>query len=187
MQEATAKIAPNRLKELRTERGLSLDALAHVSGVSRNSINAIENRTAEMTFTKARQLAPHLGVKPSGLMVDEDVELRASADTAEILEVIADVDEDDRMAVIEAAHNTVMMAKRLAGRMAKLPLQGDADLLMQFAGIWNRMDDGGRKRMLGVAEVAGFADLQRDFEPRVYPNRIVGPPTIRDRKRPKQP
>lgn len=46
-------ILKNRLKEIRTEKGLSQSALAEMVGVSRNTISSIETRPIQ-PYRKAR-------------------------------------------------------------------------------------------------------------------------------------
>jgi len=51
----------SRVKELRTERGLSQQALAGAVGVSRQTINAIETGRYDPSLTLAVHLARHFG------------------------------------------------------------------------------------------------------------------------------
>ena len=56
-----------RVRELRTERGLSLDALADVSGVSRSMISLIERGETSPTAVVLERLATGLGVMLASL------------------------------------------------------------------------------------------------------------------------
>ena len=51
----------NRIKELRKSKKMSQDELAKVCGVSRQTINAIENNKYAPSLTLAFQLATELG------------------------------------------------------------------------------------------------------------------------------
>ena len=51
----------SRVKELRTEQGLSQQALATAVGVSRQTINAIETGRYDPSLTLAVHLARHFG------------------------------------------------------------------------------------------------------------------------------
>ncbi|MBG9474405.1 helix-turn-helix transcriptional regulator [Priestia megaterium] len=51
----------NRIKELRKSKRMSQDELAKVCGVSRQTINAIENNKYDPSLTLAFQLAAELG------------------------------------------------------------------------------------------------------------------------------
>ena len=57
----------NRIRELRKALGLSQDALAKRCGVSRQTINAIENNKYDPTLSLAFRLARELGVTVDGL------------------------------------------------------------------------------------------------------------------------
>ena len=61
-----------RLKKLRTERGLSQDDLAEKSGITKNSISEIERgKRGTVTLETVAILAKALGVKPYRLMGDD--------------------------------------------------------------------------------------------------------------------
>lgn len=61
----------NRLKELRTERGMSQEELVKLTGISRTTISKIENNENDVnvnTRTIAK-LAEVFGVKPSEIFL----------------------------------------------------------------------------------------------------------------------
>lgn len=62
-----------RLREIRTERGLSVPKLAELSGVPRRTIQEIENRD-DCRVSTAIQLADALGVTLDALCRDEAAE-----------------------------------------------------------------------------------------------------------------
>ena len=64
--DVTARLA-DRVKDLRTERGYSLDALAARSGVSRSAISTIERATTSPTAVVLEKLATGLGVPLASL------------------------------------------------------------------------------------------------------------------------
>lgn len=57
----------NKIKELRKERGLSIDELAEAIGTSRATINNYENNKTQPTFEKLSLIADSLGVEPTSL------------------------------------------------------------------------------------------------------------------------
>ena len=57
----------NQIRALRRERGLSQDELARRCGVSRQTVNAIENDKYDPTLSLAFRLARELGVAVDGL------------------------------------------------------------------------------------------------------------------------
>ena len=57
----------NQIRALRKERGISQEDLARRCGVSRQTINAIENNKYDPTLSLASRLARELGVTVDGL------------------------------------------------------------------------------------------------------------------------
>ena len=53
----------NQIRDLRREQGLSQEELARRCGVSRQTINAIENNKYDPTLALAFQLAAEMGVR----------------------------------------------------------------------------------------------------------------------------
>ena len=62
----------NTIRELRKEKGLSQDELARACGVSRQTVNAIENNKYDPTLALAFQLSRVLGVPVDGLFQPEE-------------------------------------------------------------------------------------------------------------------
>jgi transcriptional regulator with XRE-family HTH domain len=63
------EVNPNRFKELRTARGLSVRKLAEEAGVSTETIYSLEHERREFIWPKtARKLAQALGVDPAELV-----------------------------------------------------------------------------------------------------------------------
>ena len=61
----------NKIRVLRKERGVSQEDLAKRCGVSRQTINAIENNKYDPTLSLAFRLARELGVTVDGLFMSE--------------------------------------------------------------------------------------------------------------------
>ena len=62
----------NRIRELRKAAGLRQEDLARELGVTRQTINAIENNKYDPTLTLAFQLSRVLGVPVDGLFQPEE-------------------------------------------------------------------------------------------------------------------
>lgn len=63
-------VIKNRLKELRTERGISQEELVKLTGISRATISKIENNEEANVNTKTiAKLAEVFGVKPSEIFL----------------------------------------------------------------------------------------------------------------------
>lgn len=60
----------NRLKELRTERGISQEKLVEMTGISRATLSKIENNEEVNVNTRTiAKLAEAFGVKPSDIFL----------------------------------------------------------------------------------------------------------------------
>lgn len=59
---------PNRIRELRKARGLTLDALGHAAGISKQHLSKIEVGERELTVAWLQRLARPLGVPPADLL-----------------------------------------------------------------------------------------------------------------------
>lgn len=80
-QEINERLAM-RLKEARKSRGLSLDSLAKLSGVSKSMLSQIERQTSSPTVASLWNLTQALGMDFSGLLDD------GPADNAPIKKVV---------------------------------------------------------------------------------------------------
>ena len=58
----------NQIRVLRKEKGISQEDLARRCGVSRQTINAIENNKYDPTLSLAFRLARELSLLPGGLL-----------------------------------------------------------------------------------------------------------------------
>ncbi|MFA4854173.1 MAG: helix-turn-helix transcriptional regulator [Candidatus Omnitrophota bacterium] len=61
-----------RLKEARTEKGLSLEELAKANGTTKATLSKYENAKCEPKMMKAKKLADYLGVSFDWLIGDSD-------------------------------------------------------------------------------------------------------------------
>ncbi len=56
------------IRELRTERGLSQEGLAHEAGVDRSYMGGIERGEHNLTVMNLHRISQSLGISPSALM-----------------------------------------------------------------------------------------------------------------------
>ena len=59
-----------RIRDLRSERGLSQEALAQLAGLHRNYVGGIERGERNVALDNIHALAAALGVQPSSLFAD---------------------------------------------------------------------------------------------------------------------
>ncbi len=64
-----AELMENRIRVLRTEKGLSQEELARRCGVTRQTVNAIENNKYDPTLSLAFRLADELGTTVDALFL----------------------------------------------------------------------------------------------------------------------
>jgi len=85
--DAILSLLPNRLKEARRAKGLSLDAVAKLSGVSRSMVSQIERGESSPTISTLWNLTKALQVDFAGLLEDDQdsrVEVLRSGDVPAI-------------------------------------------------------------------------------------------------------
>ena len=64
------RVIKNKLKEIRTERGISQEELVKLTGISRTTISKIENNEEANVNTRTMaKLAEVFGVKPSEIFL----------------------------------------------------------------------------------------------------------------------
>jgi len=159
-------MTPNRIRKLRDARGISLEVLAEASGVARNSINQIERGRAELTLPKMRAIAKALGVAPSMLLNDEDVECRAGGPLAAVLETLRPLPEPEAALIAQIAQTLLGIARSLTARGQGIAFEGDAVEVAALAKRWNLMSDAERNRAITLLSASGLGDPGRSYEPR---------------------
>ncbi|MEV4934401.1 helix-turn-helix domain-containing protein [Sphingobium sp. LSP13-1-1.1] len=77
---------PNRIYQLRTERGLSQQELGEMIGCSKMHVSGMERGVREVTLTWMQRIADALGVDPSDVMNEDDNPLRLTPDERRLIE-----------------------------------------------------------------------------------------------------
>lgn len=67
MRDEVLRLFGERLRELRTERGLSQERLAELAGVDRNYIGQIERAERNVALVNIVRIAKALGIEPAEL------------------------------------------------------------------------------------------------------------------------
>lgn len=74
---------PNRIKELRESRGLTLEQVAQVAGTSLQQVQRLERGQRRLTDVWMRRLAPAFGVVPAALLSNHEPDNREFAQNAQ--------------------------------------------------------------------------------------------------------
>lgn len=88
-----------RIKELRQARGLTVEQLAKLAGMSKSYLSEIENGRKQINGRRLDKLAEALDVTVTDLIADPDI----SADLERHLSILRDLDPEDQMAVMRHA------------------------------------------------------------------------------------
>jgi transcriptional regulator with XRE-family HTH domain len=88
-----------RIKELRKAKGLTIDDLAAIVGMSRSYVNELENGKKTINGRRLEQFAKALDVTIYDLIDDAD----ASAEIMRIVDVLKDLEPSDRASVMRHA------------------------------------------------------------------------------------
>lgn len=144
----------NRLRELRDARHLSVRDLAEKSGVDFNTVSRMERGAQALDIPRMRKLAAALNVKPSELLNDEDVELRANETGRALLEQLSTVSPEDQVLLAVAAGEVLKVARRMAAGQSAGALMGRAEHVAGLADVWNSWSDAERARGLELLRVS---------------------------------
>lgn len=88
-----------RVKDLRKARGLTVDQLANMAGLSKSYLSEIENGKKQINGRRLEALAAALHAQPTDLIADPDV----SADLAAHLDVVRQLPPEDQASVLRHA------------------------------------------------------------------------------------
>lgn len=113
-----------------------------------NGVFRIETGKQALTVERMRQIARVLGVKPSELLNDEDVEFRADERGMELIRELEEIPVEDRTQTLIAARELVRLARHMAAQHSAGALGGDQRQLGELADLWNTFDHGARARAL---------------------------------------
>ena len=91
---------PNRLAQLRKQRGYTQETLAEAIGITKSQVYRYETGASQPTLEVIRKLALTLGVSSDQLIFDED-ERRPEERFARLLESLSRLDPDEKHVVEE--------------------------------------------------------------------------------------
>lgn len=109
MPMAAPKHPPNRIREWRRHRGLTLEQLAELVGSNNQTIGRYERGERSVTIDVLLQLAPALGCKPADLLPDPESIL--SDEERRLIRASAELSPEDRAVLLRIAQTLVAGSK----------------------------------------------------------------------------
>lgn len=96
MENSADLEAPNRIRQIRKERGLSQQRLAEVVGVSKMAISALERGSMQLTLEYMRRLARAFDLSAADLLSIEDCPYRPNSRERALLDTYRRASADDQ-------------------------------------------------------------------------------------------
>jgi transcriptional regulator with XRE-family HTH domain len=149
---------PNRIHALRNAHrpALSLRDLAQRTGgrITHTKLQRIETGATPPDFNDLKIIANALGIRVSGLLNDEDVEVRVDEFGAELLDLLATIPNDQRADVLLAAQHVARAVTGMAASRSAAALRGEPALVDKLAQRWNTLQDSDRSYALDLWNIA---------------------------------
>lgn len=152
---------PNRIRELRDAQHLSVRDLAERSGVDSATINRMERGNQPLDYPRGKRIAAALGLKFSGILNDEDVELRASEEGSAVLAELAAVPANAWPEMIAMTRRMTALVRETAAQHSAGALGGTPQQVSKLADIWRGFDETGRDRALSMLALVGGQNAPR--------------------------
>jgi transcriptional regulator with XRE-family HTH domain len=102
----------NRIGILRVEKGLSLTDLARLAGTTKAQIQKLERGDRRLSLQWMSRLARALDVKMSDLLPEDTVACQHGAEEREILDIVAQLPIEDRVALVRIANDLLVTFRR---------------------------------------------------------------------------
>lgn len=144
---------PNRIAELREHYRLSIRDLAEKLGWDHNRLHRLETGASRLDVETMRIIASKLGLKPSALLNDEDVELRASEQGQEILSLLQSVPPGHWLDFLKIARELLNLVQIMAAQNAPGVLAGETRQIGELRDVWNNFDETSRDRALALLKL----------------------------------
>jgi transcriptional regulator with XRE-family HTH domain len=144
---------PNRIAELRERYGFSVRDLAEKLGWDHNKLHRLETGASRLDVETMRIVAAKLGLKPSVLLNDADVELRADQDGQEILALLQAVPRERWLDFLVVARQLLDLVHVMAAQKTAGALAGESRQIGELREAWNSFDDSGRDRVLAMLKL----------------------------------
>lgn len=108
--------APNRIRELRKQRGMLLEHLANRVGMSITMLSDLERGNRDLTMHWMRAIARSLKVQPGDLLAEKDHSKSLSAPERELVDLYGLADEAQRGQLLQMAR--ILVGSTGKGRKA---------------------------------------------------------------------
>ena len=139
----SSEALPNRIREFREARGWTVRDLASRAHMDFNSLFRLETGAIKLDVDRMRRLARVFGVKPSALLLDEDVEFRADDASMELLETLNKVASSDRVRILGMCRELLAVLRSMQARSNLTEAESQ-----ELARVWGRLDEIRRSRAL---------------------------------------
>lgn len=144
----------NRIRELREDRAWSLRDLEQRSGITHTKLHRIETGTTAPDYNDLKKIAKAFDIRISGLLIDEDVELRVDEFGQDILDLLTQIPAPERPDVLLAARHVARAVTGIAASRSSAALNGDPELVSKLAHRWNTLQDSDRPYALDLWNIA---------------------------------
>lgn len=145
----------NRIRELREARHQSLRDLAQLAGMDVNRVHRLETGAIKLDIDSMRRITAAWGLRPSALLLDEDVEMRADEIGSAIMSELSAVDGEARLELFHMARELVRLVRTSAATKTAGALSGTNQQVSELAEAWNAFTPEARDRALGILKLAG--------------------------------
>ncbi|MEM9319271.1 MAG: XRE family transcriptional regulator [Pseudomonadota bacterium] len=169
---------PSRLKEARKSQGLSLDAIANLSGVSRSMVSQIERGESSPTIATLWNLTRALNVDFAGLMEQDAPGDKIDVLLASEVPTIENMGQGCRIAILSppeeaGGHEVYDISFREGGVIKSQPhARGTTEQLTVLAGRI-RVTSGAANRALSTGDTARYAaDVAHEIAAEAGPGRV---------------
>lgn len=145
----------NRIAELREARNWSLADLAREAKTTPAQIQKLERGDRRLTIDWMRRLAGALGVKPSVLLLDDDLEIpRLQAMEAALMAELRAAPEIDPQLLLNAARAVARVVRHACARQAMHDkIEGEGILVDNLADAWSQLSEPQRRRAVELVRL----------------------------------
>jgi transcriptional regulator with XRE-family HTH domain len=147
---------PNRIRELREDRGWSLRDLEQRCKINFNTLSRLETGASPLDYDKMKRISAAFQLPASALLNDEDVEFRLDETGTEFKRVLSDIPYGEQAATLQVARDLVRIVVATAAQRSAGALRGEARQVGALADIWNGFGEEQRDRALDILKVAGL-------------------------------